>query len=291
MTIKKLIGKPIEPPPQVELSPFIYISLFSEALLFGLKKQINDPTYLEFLRFSIGEMYKLNVFLFIYEKITNSKNIDLLNSILRIFDTKKIGNAKGYEELNIYQEAIMLIYDNQADYIELIKKIPNVNFLSHLIKFYTIFIFFHFQYNDIPAIENVLINLRDKNPYDKLILPKMFLSEFNSFYRSLNVNPQIKMSLVDGYIQASHDFKKLKDSFSMITEYIQGDFNTILMIIINNYETIHQVCVKNKVQLKINDYIKFKEENDFAKIQENLYTLGQNKLSYGYKAIVFNINK
>ena len=143
----KIIGKSVDPPPQVELSPFNYITLFNEALQFGLKKQLNDPTYLEFLRFSVGIMKTLNViplklFLFVYEKILYTQNPDLMNLILGLFDIKKIENAKTFEEINIYKEALMMIYNNQVNYIELIKMIPNVNFLDYLIRFYTIFIFY-----------------------------------------------------------------------------------------------------------------------------------------------------
>ena len=294
-TIKKLIGKPIDPPPQVELSPFNYITLFNEALQFGLKKQLNDPTYYEFLRFCVGIMKTLNViplklFLFVYEKILYSQNLDLMNSILGLFDIIKLENAKTFEEINIYKEGLMMIYDNQVNYIELIKMIPNVNFLQYLIKFYTIFIFYHFQFNDIPTIENIMLDLRDKNPYDVLILHKMFLSQFNFFFRSLQINPQIKMTLIDGYIQASFNYDNLLTAFSMITEYVQGDFNTILMIINQNYDKINQICAQNTNKLKINDYIAQKYEDDLAKIQENLITLGQHKLNYAYKAVTFNIN-
>ena len=293
--VKKLIGKSVDPPPQVELSPFNYITLFNEALQFGLKKQLNDPTYLEFLRFSVGIMKTLNViplklFLFVYEKILYTQNPDLMNLILGLFDIKKIENAKTFEEINIYKEALMMIYNNQVNYIELIKMIPNVNFLDYLIRFYTIFIFYHFQFNDIPTIENIMLDLRDKNPYDVLILPKMFLSQFNYFFRSLQINPQIKMSLIDGYIQASFNFDNILTAFSMITEYVQGDFNTILMIINQNYDKINQICAQNTNRLNINDYIAQKYEDDLSKIQENLITLGQHKLNYGYKAVTFNIN-
>ena len=293
--MKKFFGKRIEPPPHKQLSPIDYIPLFSEAILKGLKKQTKDPIYLEFLRFSVDKLKKLEIipcklFFLVYEKILNTQDIDLLNSILEIFNINKIESTKKFEELNTFKEGFMLIYDNQENHINQIKKIHNVNFLSYLIKFYTVIIFYHNQFDDISTIENILTELRDKNPYDKLILPKMFLSEFNNFYRSLKINLEIKMSLMAGYIQVSLTYENLLSAFSMISEYIKGDLNTIIATINQNYEKINDICYKSQKSLKINDYIVQKKEDDLAKIQENLINLGQNKLNKGYKAITFNNN-
>ena len=293
--MKKFFGKRIEPPPHKQLSPIDYIPLFSEAILKGLKKQTKDPIYLEFLRFSVDKLKKLEIipcklFFLVYEKILNTQDIDLLNSILEIFNINKIESTKKLEELNTFKEGFMLIYDNQENHINQIKKIHNVNFLSYLIKFYTVIIFYHNQFDDISTIENILTELRDKNPYDKLILPKMFLSEFNNFYRSLKINLEIKMSLMAGYIQVSLTYENLLSAFSMISEYIKGDLNTIIATINQNYEKINDICYKSQKSLKINDYIVQKKEDDLAKIQENLINLGQNKLNKGYKAITFNNN-
>ena len=293
--MKKFFGKRIEPPPHKQLSPIDYIPLFSEAILSGLKKKVKDPIYLEFLRFSVDKLKKLEIipcklFFLVYEKILNTQDIDLLNSILEIFNINKIESTKKLEELNTFKEGFMLIYDNQENHINQIKKIHNVNFLSYLIKFYTVIIFYHNQFDDISTIENILTELRDKNPYDKLILPKMFLSEFNNFYRSLKINLEIKMSLMAGYIQVSLTYENLLSAFSMISEYIKGDLNTIIATINQNYEKINDICYKSQKSLKINDYIVQKKEDDLAKIQENLINLGQNKLNKGYKAITFNNN-
>ena len=293
--MKKFFGKNIDPPPHVELSPIDYIPLFSEAILLGLIKQAKDPIYLEFLRFSVEKIKTLeiipcNLFFLIYEEILNSQDVDLLNSILAIFNINKIQRTQRIEELNKFKEGFILIYNNRENYINQIKKIYNVDFLSNLIKFYTVIIFYHFQYDDIPTIENILTELNDKNPYDKLILPKMFLSEFNSFYRSLKIKLEIKMSLMNGYIQVSITFNNLLSAFSMISEYIKGDLNTLFTILNQNYEKINEICNKNRNSLIINNYISQKKEDDLDKIQENLITLGQNKLNKEYKAISFNNN-
>ena len=98
------------------------------------------------------------------------------------------------------------------------------------------------------------------------------------------------MSLMAGYIQVSLTYENLLSAFSMISEYIKGDLNTIIATINQNYEKINDICYKSQKSLKINDYIVQKKEDDLAKIQENLINLGQNKLNKGYKAITFNNN-
>lgn len=293
--IKKPMGKLKNPPDQIELSPFNYLTLFSEAILTDSKKQIFDSTYTGFLKFAINiikpmEIIPFKLFLFLYEKIIFSQNIELINSILDIFEVNKMEYPKTYEEVITYKDSLMLIYNNQITYIELIRMIPNVDFLLYLIKFYTVIFFYHFQLSDFETIGNLLIDLRDRNPYDSLILGKLFLSRYNNFYRSLQLNNDIKFSLMDSFIQASLTYDDLISSFSMITEYFQGDLNYILLIINKNYDKINQICFENNTSLKINDFIVQKNEDDLSKVQENLIIFCQLKLNKGYRAITFNIN-
>ncbi len=292
--IKKLVGKPIEPPQQTELSPFEYLDLFNEVLLINLNKKIIDPIYIEFLKFSIEilkplEKIPFKLFLLIYEKIIFSQNIDLLNAILAIFEVDKLENAKSYDEIIKFQDSINIIFTDQIRYIELIKMIPNVDFLLYVIKFYTVIIFYYFQFGNFQTIENILLEIRDRNPYDTLMLHKMFLSQYNHFYRSLEINHEIKMSLINGFIQASFTYDNLITAFSMIGEYVQHDLIIILTIVYQNYEQINQICFNENQSLKINDFIVQKYEDDLAKVQENLINLGQRKLNLNYKAITFNL--
>ena len=97
-------------------------------------------------------------------------------------------------------------------------------------------------------------------------------------------------SLIDSYIQASSSYENLTCAFSMITEYVQSDFNTILLIIIKNYEKINKICVDNNKPFKINDYIIQKYEDDLTRVQNSLITIGQFKLNYGFEAIDFRID-
>ena len=104
--MKKFIGKDIDPPPQIELLPFQYMSLFSEAIITKERKKITDPTYIEFLRFGVDLLktsgaVPFKLFLFIYEKIINTENLELYNSIFDYFHIKKIEQPKNIAELDI----------------------------------------------------------------------------------------------------------------------------------------------------------------------------------------------
>ena len=293
--MKKFIGKDIDPPPQIELLPFQYMSLFSEAIITKERKKITDPTYIEFLRFGVDLLktsgaVPFKLFLFIYEKIINTENLELYNSIFDYFHIKKIEQPKNIAELDMFKEHLMLIYEEPSKFIENFKKINNVDFEKYLIKFYTVNIFYHSAYKNIEKIESIMLELRDKNPFDNLILAKLFLSEFNIFYRNIPINHELKLSLIDSYIQASSSYENLTCAFSMITEYVQSDFNTILLIIIKNYEKINKICVDNNKPFKINDYIIQKYEDDLTRVQNSLITIGQFKLNYGFEAIDFRID-
>jgi FtsZ-binding cell division protein ZapB len=293
--IKKLIGKNIDPPPQIELLPFQYMSLFNEVLLVIERRKITEPTYIEFLRYGIDLLktsgaVPFRLFLLIYEKIINTMNLELYNSIFDYFHIKKIEQPKNLNELDTYQEPLMLIYEEPSKFIENIKQIANVDFEKYLIKFYTVNLFYHSTYKNIEKIESIMLELRDKNPFDNLILAKLFLSEFNIFYRNIPINQELKLSLIDSYIQASSSYENLTCAFSMITEYVQSDFNTILLIIIKNYEKINKICVDNNKPFKINDYIIQKYEDDLTRVQNSLITIGQFKLNYGFEAIDFRID-
>ena len=293
--MKKFIGKDIDPPPQIELLPFQYMSLFSEAIITKERKKITDPTYIEFLRFGVDLLktsgaVPFKLFLFIYENIINTENLELYNSIFDYFHIKKIEQPKNIAELDMFKEHLMLIYEEPSKFIENFKKINNVDFEKYLIKFYTVNLFYHSTYKNIEKIESIMLELRDKNPFDNLILAKLFLSEFNIFYRNIPINQELKLSLIDSYIQASSSYENLTCAFSMITEYVQSDFNTILLIIIKNYEKINKICVDNNKPFKINDYIIQKYEDDLTRVQNSLITIGQFKLNYGFEAIDFRID-
>ena len=291
--MKKLLGKSIDPPPQINLTPFNYISLFSEALTISLKKPLNEPTVLEFLRFCVFtiktyQKIPFKLFLLIYDIILFSQNLELISSILELFSVNKIEEPKS-QEIIMYKEKMMMLFKNQNQFLDNIKNIQNISFFTNLSKYYYIIIYYFYILNDTKSVENIITDLRDKNSYDKLIVAKLFLNDVSDFCRKIPISNEIKLSLIDGYLQASETYQNLLTAFSLIKEYIKGDMNQMLEILIHNYDKIHQICFQNSDVLKLDDYISPKIYDKVDKIQESLTILGEKKLSYGYKAISIKI--
>ena len=139
--------------------------------------------------------------------------------------------------------------------------------------------------NDINSIEEIMIDLRDNNSYDKLVLAKMFLEDNNNFYKNIQISKELKLSLIEKYLQASESYANLITSFSLISEYVDGDINAILSLIIKYYGKIHKFCQQLHDVLKLNEYIKPRITDNLDKVQESLSLLGSKKLHYEYKAI------
>lgn len=293
-SMKKLIGKPVEPPPQINLTPFNYISVFNEALSISLKKQANDPTVLDFLRFCRATLKTFSkipfkLFLLIYLKILNSQNLELISSMLDMFSINKIEQPKSQAEIIMHKETMKMIFKNQKIFLDIIKNIDSSRFFLNITKFYTIIIFYFFTLNDTKTIEDIILDLRDKNIYDKYILSKIFLTDVTNFYRNLPINKQIKMSLIDGYLEVSQSYQNLQTAFSLISEYFQGNLNQTLSILVKYYDKIHQICFQLNDVLKIDDYIKPCITDNINQIQENLNELGEKQIKYGYRAISIQI--
>jgi hypothetical protein len=98
-------------------------------------------------------------------------------------------------------------------------------------------------------------DLRDNNPYDNLILAKLYLSNYNEFYRSIPISADMKNSLMGKFIHTSNTYEELCKSFSLIAEYINYNFPTLLLIIVDNFNKIHDICIKSNKSIKINNYI------------------------------------
>ena len=288
--IKKLIGKAIEPPPQIGLTPFNYISLFSEALIINLKKQADDPTMLAFLHFCVSILESLQkipfkLFLLIYQKILYSKNVGLTCSILKLYNISKIESPKTVEEIVIYKDSLMAAFKDQNQILDRIKKSQQNTFFSNMTKFYNIIILYFYFMNDIKSIEEIMIDLRDNNSFDKLVLPKMILEDNNNIYKNIQISKELKLSLMDKYLQVSESHANIITSFSLISEYVDGDINTILSLIVKYYGKIHKYFLQNHDSLKLNEYIKPRMTDNLEKVQESLSHLGKKKLHFQYKAI------
>ena len=287
--MKKLFGKTVSAPMNLNLSTLQQIQMLSDALAKDGKKE-NEQTFLELQRFGLNSLNKMNnyemiLFYILYIDILNGGDKNLIKDIFAIFDLKKMIKPVNQQSLYIYFEKMEAIYKNQIQIFDIIKTIPNCKFNSYLIKFYTIYINLYSSTESYENCDRIINDLKDNNPFDNLILSKLYLSEYSSFYRNIPISNNIKNSLIVKYINSSENYDNLQIAFSIIKDYINSDFAIILSIIIDNYEKINDICLRRKLPLKLNDYIIAKENDDLSKIQYYLDILTQKKLNYKYKCI------
>ena len=81
--MKKIFGKDIPPPIQLQLTNLQIINLFSDALLIRERKNITEPCYEHFLKFGINlikenQKYDLIIFYKLYVDILNGNNFILI---------------------------------------------------------------------------------------------------------------------------------------------------------------------------------------------------------------------
>ena len=88
----------------------------------------------------------------------------------------------------------------------------------------------------------ILYELLDKNKYDQLILPKLYLSDFFPFYQSLIVPNDIKIKLADKFIGVSKSYNDLINSLSLIKQYTNNNTIKLLTSIKHNFEKIINIC-------------------------------------------------
>ena len=293
--MKKLFGKDISPPLQFQLSNLEIMQLFNEALSIKERKTINDPTYIELVKYGFNlltsmKSIELVLFLMLYIDILNGNDLQLIKGIFDIFKLDKLVRPLKSSVLAAYQEKLDMIYNDQIQIFEKMKHIPNFNLEIYLIKFYTIYLNVFFTTENYESCEYILKDLRDNNPFDKFILPKLYLSEYSQFYRNIPISEDLQNSLMGKFIDTSLNYNNLLTSFSLISEYVKKDFVNILLIINNNFQKIHEICYISRLPLKINDYIIQNENDDLSKIQYYLDIIVKKKLENNFKTIDFNIN-
>ena len=169
-------------------------------------------------------------------------------------------------------------------------KVASNSFEKYLIKFYTFIINAFYIVEDYDACENILKELRDNNPFDTLILPKLFLSQFSSFHRNIPISTELQNGLLGKFIESTDNYEKLLKSFTLISDYTKKDFITTLNIISDKYDKIFTICNNEKKTLKINDYIIQTPNDDLSKIQYYLDIIVKKKIQTYFKCIDFNIN-
>ena len=288
-----------KPPEILELSDFQIVNLFYESLM----KEDNVTTeniFSDFIDYSMNlfkqqEKYEFEFFLILYINIINRKNYFLINQIFDLFELNKIIDQKDNSSLLKYHDKLSNYYKFQIYVIEKINHIIKQNISNnklefYLIKFYTIYIYFLHIFNLNEKIEEFLIDLRDNNKFDNLILSKLYLSKYSSFYRELPISIEIKKSLINKFFYSSKSFIDLETSFSLISEYLNKNFVNILFVIKENYDKINEICFKNKKAILINNYIKQNDNDNLSKIQECLDFILNKKKENKFEAIYFDIN-
>lgn len=292
---KKIFGKDVMPPTQMKLSNLQIMQIFNDTLLIKERKKINDITYIELLKFGVNllkvmQTYELNLFYMIYVDILKNNNIELIKDIFNIFDMKKAIKPLNSNVLATYQEKLELVYNEQTQIIEKIKKIPNIDFKSYLIKFYTIQLYMFVIIENYEISERIMLDLRDNNPFDNLILARLYLSEYSQFYRNIPISLELQNSLMGQIIYTSTNYNELVTSFTLISDFTKRNFPNILLIITQNYDKINEICRNSNTPLNINDFINQNPNDDLLQIQNHLDFITKKKLENNFKSINFNIN-
>ena len=286
------------PPETIELSDFQIVKLFHESLL-KEKEITTEEIYLEFLDYAINlfevkDNYKLEFYILLYTNIINRHNYSLIKKIFDLFELKKITEENENSALLKYELILDSLYKYQ-DYIMnkinyIIKnKITENNLEYYLFKFYTIYIYFLNFLNLNEKLDQFLKDLRDNN-YDKLILPKLYLSKYSSFYRSISISSELKKSLINKFFEASKSYDDLQESFSLISEYLNRDFVSILLVIKNNYNKIYEICSNNKKIIEIEKYINQSDKDDWSKMMEYLDFILDKKKENKFEPVNFDVN-
>ena len=290
----KVFKKDVSAPVQMKLSEFDIIKLFYEALE-KEKKSVDDPTYTEYFYLAINlihPMIKFDLILYamLFIDILKSNQTKFIKSILDHFNINRIKPPLDRNSSANVQEKMQLLFGEQVQVFEKIKRIPNIDPFTYLIKFYTVIISFFATLENYQTCESLMRDLRDNNPFDNLILAKLYLSEYSQIYRNIPISIELKNSLMGKFIYTSIDYKNLVTSFSLISEYLKKDLVNILFVVSDNYEKIDDLCKKANSYLKITDFIEQNPTDDLSKVQNQLEIITQKKLTCNYRAIFFDLN-
>ena len=291
---KKLFGKDTHPPEQMQLSNLEIIQFFNDTLLIKERIKSNDITFITFLQFCVKQLKKielieLELYYMIFINILNNSNIQLIKDILDLFNMNKLIKPLKSNVLAPYIEKIEILYNEQNNILDTIQKIPNINFKLYLYKYYTIHIYIYSIKENYETCEKIMLDLRDNNPYDNLILPKLFLSEYSNFYRNIPISIDLQRSLIEKYIYVSSNYNELVTSFFLLSDFYKKDFSTILLIITQNYAKIYEICRNKNCSLNIIDFINQSPTDDLLQIQNYLDFITKKKLENNFKSINFTL--
>ena len=161
----KVFKKDVSAPVQMKLSEFDIIKLFSEALE-KEKKSVDDPTYTEYFYLAINlihPMIKFDLILYamLFIDILKSNQTKFIKSILDHFNINRIKPPLDRNSSANVQEKMQLLFGEQVQVFEKIKRIPNIDPFTYLIKFYTVIISFFATLENYQTCESLMRDLRD----------------------------------------------------------------------------------------------------------------------------------
>lgn len=184
---KWYLGMKYQPPNHATLTDLQIMKYFIDALILKENKNKSDLCFTELIKYGAGLLkinsyfqYDFELFILVYINTFHNESGNLIPDALDLFDLDKI-KVNDKQSLLGYIEELDNIYKNQYYHLEKM----NLKEEKYLIKFYTLYLYFLKELNLNEKLITILYELLDKNKYDQLILPKLYLSDFFPFYQSL----------------------------------------------------------------------------------------------------------
>ena len=286
--------KNYEPPEQTSLSHLEIMNLFNKGLIKENRNKSED-IYTQFIKYGINLIrncnYNFQLFLMLYTISFQNENKLLAEELLNLFNIKKISQNDNLKILE-YIEELDIIFDKQSNFLNQIKNLHSENFENYLIKFYTIHIYYLNEIKQKEKLSKVLNDLINNNIFDKLILPKLYLSDFYFYYKTLVISDEVKNMLLNNLINISKNFNDINNSFSLISDFFSMKFDVILLSVNNNYDKISIICKNENQSLNLNNYFNHnnEEKDKLLNIKEYLNFILDKKKETLFEAINIDIN-
>ena len=303
---KGWFGKQAQPPKTFTPSDFEMFKIFFDALQIKERKTIKNPEFLELLKYGV-QLYMKNqenefeFYLILFANILNSNDQDLIKQILNIFDIEKIKKQSPDSIPMRFQENFDNFYEDQTKLLAKLMLQKNKSnqtdnetiyreALDYMIIFYTVYIYYLNCSNNEFIIQKVLTDISNNNKFDYLMIAKLYLSKFSSFYYIVPINLDLKHTLMSKLLILSKNFYDISKTFSFAANFFDRDFEGILRVSVDNYDKLNQICMTEKNNLNINNYITPKQNDDLKKIMEYLSMIYEKKLSMKYLMLYIEIN-
>ena len=291
---KWYLGMKYKPPTKIELSNNQIFQYFLNALIEKDNKNKKDLCFIKLINYGINLLKKIflnnydyELFILVYINSFYTEIGELVKQTLDLFEIDK-DYITIDSSFMVYLEELEKIYQNHYDLLEKMEMKSE----KYSIRFYTVYIYFLSELKQNEKLLSILYELMNNNKYDNLILPKLYLSKFFKFYKTLEIPEDIKAILQNSFIISSKTYNDLLNSFSLISEFTKKNFVNILTSVKNNYEKIHEICSKEKNSISIDDYYtqNNKDINELKTIKECLDFILTNKKKYEYETIQIGID-